>query len=366
VLLVLEQTGLDENKVLEALDQLGVQAEIVRSSTQVVAFVHSDVRALPTHQFSQIEGVTRVIRISPSYPLALSDVERPVDLAATNRGEQSVTIGGGAQPVVIAGPCSVEGREQIIELARRVKAAGATVLRGGAFKPRTSPYEFSGLGEEALVYLQEARRITGLPVVSEVMSAEQVEKACDFIDMLQIGARNMYNYELLKEVGKAGKPVLLKRGISATIDEFLHAAEYVMLAGSNQVVLCERGIRTFETRTRNTLDLSAVPLLKSMTGLPVVVDPSHATGKRSLVRPMARAAIACGADGVMMEVHCTPDQSISDAEQAIDPLLLAEISSDIATIYESLQSIDKSSASDTRRSEPGPRLVVACATQATK
>ncbi len=365
MLLVLEQ-GLDETKcksVVDALRQIGVEAELSFSSSKTVVFIHSDVRSQPTHKFSQIEGVARVIRISPTCPLTLSDSERPVDLYGPNRGESTVTIGGGAAPVVIAGPCSVEGLDQILELARRVKVAGATVLRGGAFKPRTSPYDFSGLGDEALACLKEARRLTGLPVVTEVMCSEQVEKACDFVDMLQIGARNMYNYDLLKEVGAAGKPVLLKRGISATIDEFLHAVEYLLLAGCNQVVLCERGIRTYEPRTRNTLDLSAVPLLKSLTGLPVIVDPSHATGKRNLIRPMSRAAIASGADGLMIEVHCTPDKSISDAEQAINPNELGQISSDATTIYEALKSIDHPSPTDDDRNTSGsrPRLVVACA-----
>jgi 3-deoxy-7-phosphoheptulonate synthase len=369
VLLVLEDR-LDEQaseQVLAALDLLGVQAEIVRSSTQVVVFVHSDVRAIPTHKFSKIDGVARVIRTSSTCPLTLSDQPRTVDLTAPARGENSVTIGGGAPPVVIAGPCSVESLDQILELARRVKSAGATMLRGGAYKPRTSPYEFSGLGKDGLAYLQEARRLTGLPVVSEVMSAEQVEVAVEYVDMLQIGARNMYNYELLKEVGKAGLPVFLKRGISATIDEFMHAVEYIMLTGNNQVVLCERGIRTFEQRTRNTLDLSAVPLLKSLTGLPVVVDPSHATGKRNLVRPMSRAAIACGADGLMIETHCQPDRSISDAEQAITPDELSLISSDAMTIYESLKGLDESSeVGEPQQGEPRPRLVVACATPGSK
>lgn len=366
MLLVLEQ-GLDETKcasVIDALRQFGMEAELSVSATKTVVLVKSDVSSLPTHKFSQIEGVAKVIRISPSCPLTMSSVERPVDLPNANRGETTVTIGGGAAPAIIAGPCSVEGLDQILELARRVKVAGATVLRGGAFKPRTSPYDFSGLGDEALSYLKEARRLTGLPVVSEVMSSEQVEKACDSVDMLQIGARNMYNYELLKEVGSAGKPVLLKRGISATLDEFLHAVEYLLLAGCNQVVLCERGIRTYETRTRNTLDLSAVPLLKSLTGLPVIVDPSHATGKRSLIRPMSRAAIASGADGLMIEVHCTPDRSVSDAEQAIDPNQLGQISSDTTAIFETLRGIDQPTPPEDDRNNTGsrPRLVVACAT----
>ncbi|MBX3074851.1 3-deoxy-7-phosphoheptulonate synthase [Candidatus Obscuribacterales bacterium] len=360
--LVLEDR-LDEKAsadILDALVQLGMQAELVRSSKQVLIFVHSDVRAVPTHKFTRIPGVARVMRTAPTSPLALSDELRTVDLTSN---QNSLTIGGGAAPVIMAGPCSVEGREQLLELAHKVKSAGATMLRGGAFKPRTSPYEFPGLGQDALSYLREASIATGLPVVSEVMSAEQIEIALDYVDMLQIGARNMYNYELLKEVGKAGKPVFLKRGLSATIDEFVHAVEYIMLAGNNQVVLCERGIRTFETRTRNTLDLSAVPLLKSMTGLPVIVDPSHATGKRSLIRSMSRAAIACGADGLMIETHCQPNQSISDAEQAITPDDLALISADSLALFESLKGLDETPAGAAGpQGEPRPRLVVACAT----
>ncbi len=367
MLLVLEPALEEKNieRVVRTLEELGIRAEVVRSSSQVVVFVHSDVRALPTHKFSQIDGVARVIRVSSSCPLAMSDTDRAIDVEADGLKDVRVTVGGGASPALIAGPCSVEGLEQILELARRVKASGATMLRGGAFKPRTSPYEFAGLGAEALSYLKEARRVTGLPVVSEVMSCEQVEQALESVDVLQIGARNMYNYELLKEVGSTNKPVLLKRGISATIDEYLHAIEYVMLSGNSQVILCERGIRTFEQRTRNTLDLSAVPLLKSLTGLPVVVDPSHATGKRNLIRPMSRAAIACGADGVMLEVHCSPEKSISDAEQAISPPELQKIAMDISHIHNALVAIDQADLGlPTEFSQPGePRLAVASASK---
>lgn len=366
-LLLLLEPRLDEkdaNRVLAALAEMNVKAELVRSSTQLVVFVESDVRTMSTHKFTQIEGVVKVIQSSPACPLALSDQERTVAVTSNTTGgdELTVTIGGGAAPVIIAGPCSVESMEQIVDLAGKVKSAGATVLRGGAFKPRTSPYDFGGLGREGLSHLAEARRLSGLPVVSEVMSAEQVESADDFVDMFQIGARNMYNYELLKEVGRSSKPILLKRGISATIDEYLHAAEYIMLAGNTQVVLCERGIRTYEQRTRNTLDLSAVPLLKSLTGLPVIVDPSHATGKRNLIRPMTRAAIACGADGVMIEVHCRPDKSVSDSEQAITPDELGEIARDIRVIDESLKTLDKFSTGKKPTGEPRPRLVVASST----
>jgi len=380
LLLVLEPS-LDrerQQKVVDALAAMGVESQLVKSYSQSIVFVMSDVRSMPTHEFSLLEGVLKVVRLSPSCPLTLDefgnrqvflDIPKARDtndddhhhgarvdgtpygvaidgtafgaaIDATAHGAAKLAIGGGAPPVVIAGPCSVEGRDQILDLAEQLKAFGAHALRGGAFKPRTSPYEFSGLGVEALNFLREAGERNALPVVSEVLSEAQVEAAMDSVDMLQIGARNMYNYELLKEVGRSGKPVLLKRGLSATIEEYMQAAEYILLEGISQVVLCERGIRTFESATRNTLDLSAVPLLKSMTGLPVLVDPSHATGKRSLIRAMSRAAIACGADGLLIEVHARPMKSISDAEQAISPADLAQIIEDVRIFAEALRTAD--------------------------
>ena len=226
-------------------------------------------------------------------------------------------IGDGSL-TVMAGPCSVESRDQLFETADAVKAAGATVLRGGAFKPRTSPYAFQGLGVEALRYLAEARERTGLPVITEVMEPSQVDIVAEYADILQIGTRNMQNYSLLRDVGRVARPVMLKRGYGATVEEWLMAAEYIVSSGNPNVILCERGIRTFETYTRNTLDLSAVPLLHHLTHLPVIVDPSHATGKRWLVRPLAIGGVAVGADGVMVEVHPDPDAALSDAEQQLD------------------------------------------------
>jgi 3-deoxy-7-phosphoheptulonate synthase len=229
----------------------------------------------------------------------------------------------------MAGPCAVESREQLLETARIVKKAGADFLRGGAYKPRTSPYSFQGLEEQGLKFLAEAREVTGLQVVTEVVDPLSVAVVCEYADVLQIGARNMQNFQLLKTVGRAGKPVLLKRGIAATIDEWLNAAEYVMNEGNYQVILCERGIRTFETATRNTLDLSAVAVLKKNCHLPVIVDPSHGTGHWKLVRPMARAAVAAGADGLMIEVHPKPDEAMSDGMQSLTPenfsLLMDEV-----------------------------------------
>jgi 3-deoxy-7-phosphoheptulonate synthase len=232
---------------------------------------------------------------------------------------------GGSKFVVMAGPCSVETRQQLIETAKAVKQAGASVLRGGAYKPRTSPYDFQGLQEEGLKLLREAAQKTGLKVVTEVITAEDVELVAEYADILQVGARNMQNFALLKRLGRAGRPVLLKRGMSATIKEFLLAAEYIALHGNEQIILCERGIRTFEQATRNTLDLAAVPLLKELSHLPVIVDPSHGTGRRSLIRPTSKAAVAVGADGLMIEVHPNPEEAWSDGPQSITPAEFAQL-----------------------------------------
>ena len=224
---------------------------------------------------------------------------------------------GGSEIVIIAGPCAVESMEQLFETARSVRKSGAHILRGGAFKPRSSPYSFQGMGEEGLKLLYEIRKETGMPVVTEVMDTRQVEMVAQYADMIQIGSRNMQNYPLLKEAGICRKPVLLKRGMMATIDEYLMAAEYILDQGNDQVILCERGIRTFETSTRNTLDLSAVPVLKRLTHLPVIVDPSHGTGVRWMVPPMAKAAVAVGADGLIMEVHYNPEAALCDGYQSL-------------------------------------------------
>lgn len=261
---------------------------------------------------AELPGVERVTAINRPFKLTSREfhpdatVIRVLDAAV---GDGSLTV--------MAGPCSVESREQLLTTARRVKAAGATILRGGAFKPRTSPYAFQGLGIEALRYLAEAREETGLPVITEVMEPNQVDIVAEYADILQIGTRNMQNYSLLQAVGRVARPVMLKRGYGATIEEWLMAAEYIVSSGNPNVILCERGIRTFETYTRNTMDLAAVPLLHSLTHLPVIVDPSHATGKRFLVTPLALGGVAVGADGVMVEVHPDPDTALSDAEQQL-------------------------------------------------
>lgn len=232
---------------------------------------------------------------------------------------------GAGSPIIIAGPCSVESREQIIEIAVQSKKKGANILRGGIFKPRTSPYDFQGIGLDALEFMVEAKSITGMPIITELMDTAYLERFVECVDIIQIGSRNMYNYSLLKAVGETGKPVLLKRGFSATIKEWIFAAEHIAKGGNNRIILCERGIRSFDPYTRNTLDLSAVPIMKRETGLPVVVDPSHGTGIRSLVGIMSMAAIAAGADGLMLETHTHPELSISDKEQTIDIDELGEI-----------------------------------------
>ncbi|MDX2442693.1 MAG: 3-deoxy-7-phosphoheptulonate synthase [Bacteroidales bacterium] len=243
---------------------------------------------------------------------------------------------GGSKVVIIAGPCAVESMEQLFETARSVESSGANLLRGGAFKPRSSPYSFQGLGEEGLKLLSQIRKETGLPVVTEAMDTRQVELVAEYADMIQIGSRNMQNFPLLKEAGMCGKPILLKRGMMATIEEFLFAAEYVLHHGNDQVILCERGIRTFETSTRNTLDLSAVPMLKQLTHLPVIVDPSHGTGVRWMVPAMAKAAVAVGADGLIMEVHYNPEEALCDGEQSLSLDEFTNLMSELPKIAEAV------------------------------
>jgi 3-deoxy-7-phosphoheptulonate synthase len=270
--------------------------------------------------FETMPGVADAIRVSQPFKL----VSREVKEEDTVLDVGGVKLGGRAI-AVMAGPCSVESKEQLLEVAAAVKAAGATFLRGGAFKPRTSPYEFQGLGEEGLKLLALAREATGLKVVTEVMDADDLPMCADYADVLQIGARNMQNFSLLKRLGALRKPILLKRGPSATIKEWLMAAEYVLAHGNYQVALCERGIRTFETMTRNTLDLNAVPVLKALTHLPVVVDPSHGIGLRAHVPAMARAGVAAGADGLIVEVHPCPEKALSDGAQSLTPPEFVEL-----------------------------------------
>lgn len=267
-----------------------------------------------------------------------------IKLAALNgNGRTIVRVGDvkiGQDFVVIAGPCSVESKEQLLETARAVKSAGADMLRGGAFKPRTSPYAFQGLGLKGLKLLEMAKEETGLPIVTEVIDTRDVSWVCEYADVLQIGARNMQNFSLLKEVGKVEKPVLLKRGMHSTIEEWLNCAEYILNEGNPDVILCERGIRTFETYTRNTLDLSAVPAVKELTHLPIIVDPTHATGRISLIPPMSLAAVASGADGLIVEVHRNPAEALSDKEQALTPSQFADMLSKVRALRRFMEGLN--------------------------
>lgn len=282
-------------------------------------------------QIEAMDGVERCVKIAQPYKLAGREFQP--DSSVITVGNARI---GGEELTVIAGPCAVESEEQIVSAARTVRDAGASLLRGGAYKPRTSPYSFQGLEEEGLKLLAVARAETGLPVVTEVMDTEHVELVAEYADMLQIGARNMQNFALLKEVGRVGKPVLLKRGLAATIEEWLMAAEYIMSAGNPNVVLCERGIRTFETATRNTLDLNAVPVVKQLSHLPIIVDPSHGTGKWQYVTPMARAAVAAGADGLIIEVHPDPERAVSDGQQSLKPDTFHDLMQQVGVIAQAL------------------------------
>jgi 3-deoxy-7-phosphoheptulonate synthase len=300
--------------VTARIQQMGCQTHISEGEDHTVIGVISNSRPLEREQVERIEGVERTVPILRPFKLASREFH-PQDTVVPVNG---VKIGG-EQLVVIAGPCAIESCEQLMETAHAVKKAGAHVLRGGAFKPRTSPYSFQGLGEEGLRLLAQAREETGLPVITEVMDPHAVPLVTTYADILQIGARNMQNYSLLHAVGQAQRPVLLKRGMMSTIEELLMAAEYILSHGNNRVILCERGIRTFEPYTRNTLDISAVPLIKQLSHLPVIVDPSHATGKWELVEPVSRAAVAAGADGLTIEVHPNPEVALSDGAQSLKP-----------------------------------------------
>jgi 3-deoxy-7-phosphoheptulonate synthase len=300
--------------VIDRIKECGFQAHVVKGEERtIIGAVGSSGRRSEIEALRAAPGVADVIQISHPFKL----VSRQLRQARTVVNVRGTKIGGG-DLVVIAGPCSVESEEQLLKTARAVKAAGASMLRGGAYKPRTSPYDFQGLGVEALRFLQHARAETGLPIVTEVMSEGDVEIVAQYADMLQVGARNMQNFSLLRKLARAPKPILLKRGPSATVKEWLLAAEYLLAGGNHDVVLCERGIKTFETATRNTLDLAAVALVKELSHLPVLADPSHGTGVRSLITPMSKAAVAVGADGLIIEVHPCPERALSDGPQSLD------------------------------------------------
>jgi 3-deoxy-7-phosphoheptulonate synthase len=313
--------------VCEAVADAGLAAHPIPGRTRTAIGVTGNTGPVDPAIFASLPGVIEVIRVTKPYKLTSREM-KPEDTVISVGG----AVIGGPEIVVMAGPCSVESRAQTIAGARHVAALGANLLRGGAFKPRTSPYAFQGLGEEGLKILAEARTETGLPVISEAMSIDDLPLVERYVDVIQVGARNMQNYPLLKRVGQCRKPVMLKRGMASTMEEFLLAAEYIMAEGNRQVILCERGIRTFSDYSRFTLDISIVPQLKLLTHLPVVVDPSHAAGRRELVIPLARAAIAAGADGVMVEVHEDPKKALSDGAQALTPDMFEELMDELRII----------------------------------
>lgn len=306
--------------VVARIEANGFQAHVSQGEERVIIGVVGNNPLQTREQFVYMSGIERVVPISHPYKLASREFIQENTVFPLD----GIKIGGD-EVVVIAGPCAVESRSQLLEIAQAVKEAGAQALRGGAYKPRSSPYSFQGLGEEGLEILAEARQLTGLPIITEVMAPELVPLVAKYADVLQIGARNMQNFSLLHAAGESQHPVLLKRGNSATIEELLMAAEYILSHDNRRVILCERGIRTFETATRNTTDINAIPVLKSLTHLPVILDPSHSTGRWEFVLPVARAAIAAGADGLIVEVHSNPENALSDGGQSLKPERFAEL-----------------------------------------
>ena len=335
----------DVEKVIQKLREMGHKVHISRGERRIILGVIGDVENLASVPFYAFNGVEEIIRIMKPYKLASREFK---DFDTIIKVKDIVI--GGKEVIVMAGPCVVENEKQIFETARYVKASGAKILRGGAFKPRSSPYSFQGLGEEGLKLLAQAGEETGLAVVTVVMSVNQIELVGKYTDIFQVGARNMQNFVLLKELGKLKKPILLKRGMPATIEELLLSAEYILSQGNYEVILCERGIRTFENYTRNTLDLSAVPALKELSHLPIIVDPSHATGRWRLVSPMSKAAIAAGADGLIIEVHPDPKSSLSDGAQSLKLDTFAQLMKEIKPIVQAIgRELGKTSEHDLER-----------------
>lgn len=307
-------------KLIKKVESAGCTVHVTRGVNYNILGLVGDTSRLNPHQIQGYEFVDNILKVQHPFKLA-NRLFHPEDTIVDVKGVKV----GGDKPVIIAGPCSVESEEQLISIAKDVKAAGAKILRGGAFKPRTSPYSFQGMGEEGLKLLAKAREATGLPIVSEAICLDTIGLISEYCDVVQIGARNMQNFALLKKAGQQDKPVLLKRGLSATIEELLMAAEYIMSEGNTNVILCERGIRTFETYTRNTLDISAIPVIKELSHLPIIVDPSHACGKWRMVEPLSKASLAVGADGLMIEVHNDPENALCDGAQSLKPSTFADL-----------------------------------------
>ena len=318
--------------IVARIEEYGLRSEVMRGQARVVIGVIGPDEVVREKPLGAIPGVESVVPVMKPYKLVAQEngsLPPPVSIG-------DVKIGSGQRVVLISGPCSVESKERLLTIAKAVKKAGARVLRGGAFKPRTSPYSFQGLGEDGLRFLAEARAETGLPIITEIMDTRDLARVESYADCLQVGSRNMQNFALLKEVGRSRLPVMLKRGFSATINDLLLSAEYILNEGNPRVLLCERGIRTFETMTRNTLDLNAVPILKAKTRLPVVVDPTHGIGLREFIPQMALAAVAAGADAVMIEVHDHPEQARSDGEQALRPEVFTDLVRRIRAVAEAI------------------------------
>ena len=316
MIIIMKPKATDEEirKVKDIIEGKGLEVNLSKGDTYYIIGVVGDTSVVDPKKMQVLKGVDRVMKVQEPFKKANRRF-KPENTIVDVEG----SVVGGNRLGIMAGPCSVESEEQIIEIAKRVKAAGANFLRGGAFKPRTSPYSFQGMELEGLKLLKIAKQETGLPIVTELMSTNYIDTFVEEVDVIQIGARNMQNFDLLKQIGKTNKPILLKRGLSATIEEWLMSAEYIMAGGNENVILCERGIRTFETITRNTLDLQAVPVIKKLSHLPIIVDPSHAGGYAYLVEPMAKAAIVSGADGLMIEVHNDPENALSDGQQSLTP-----------------------------------------------
>jgi len=326
-----QATKKDIDSICDRIKKIGFSPHISKGKSVTVIGVIGPNAILKKEIFEAMEMVAFITPISKPYKLVSREFKKD-DTIIDVRGLKI----GGEEILVVAGPCSVETKEILFEIAKSVKESGARMIRGGAFKPRTSPYAFQGLGEKGLKYLAEARSITGLPVVTEVMNINHVKLVSEYADIIQIGARNMQNFDLLKEVGKSKRPILLKRGLSATIEEFLMSAEYILSQGNYNVILCERGIRTFETATRFTLDLNAVPVIKKLTHLPVLVDPSHGVGVREFIPAMCKASIACGADGLLVEVHSCPEKAYSDGAQSLLPGQFAKMMAELKCVAEAV------------------------------
>ncbi len=324
-------TQKDVKLVTEKIKKMGLDTHVSKGVERTLVGAIGDESLLKEGQIKAMPIVEKVMPIMKPYKLVSREFKKQDTIVKVNGLEI-----GSNKLVVMAGPCAVESKEQIIDSAKTIKKAGGHILRGGAFKPRTSPYSFQGMGEEGLKLLAEAKKLTGLPVVTEVMNTSQVPLVADYADILQVGTRNMQNFDLLRAVGKVDNPVLLKRGLSATLKELLMAAEYIMAEGNHKVILCERGIRTFCSYTRNSLDLNIVPVLKKETHLPVIVDPSHGTGKYCLVNPMSKAAIACGADGLMVEMHPNPEEATSDGDQSLTPKSFTKLIEELKPVANSI------------------------------